>query len=739
MEIYLGPYEGAHAENLKLNDPPLVQIPRESIHVRAPEWSQQRRRIEFDLVLSGAHDAVWNVLQKLERLARWSEERADAAAQRLPLVFSVYAGGRWVYWDVRDVETSYEEWFPDVGFARCRVQLLVFPLARGSRQQALAATSVNAVQELTVTNVPGDAPALALVTFQDSSTSGEVVRRLRIGRALSGLAGQLVHDAVAASGATTVSDSTAYGGSHARRTLGTSWTAIATVAPGTPAPAGTFDIWVRARDQSEALATPQNLTATPNPTGMVRQFATGNFAANQALTVTFNDLPLVGSTIIGVFRCTGASRPEPGGVAGWTLAHSDTTSTGHLYIYFVEVTPQTQKKSWTFSLQNMSLTGNVTLIEVTSRLSSPIGARQAYSQTGTTGNTPSPSQSQRQVHEFYLATMFLASGNATMYLNSNGPFTLVTYNQPSTTGMIRIDAFTKTASQESVNNAYWWSTTTSATYNFAINQVQWLASPPNVAGNIPPQTLLFSVVAKNASGASAPSAVVAATLETGGAVALSWSAVPGATSYDLYYFSERTGEWRVVNTTSTSYVLTSDTAGTSVGQFFAAGGTELRAVALVGQADAVVGPSVLMPGAGWQWVHLGTIPLPPQQRGVASLSPWLLRVEGRSASSATLDIDCVVLLDHLGAQVEVEVATTPPSGATWVIEPALYDRSMAVVKSGSTVVAAAQVVGLLTLEPGENRLVVMLESNSGVPTITNPKGTLAIDVIPRYAALHRGA
>jgi hypothetical protein len=739
VRIYLGPYEGEHPDNLNLNEPPTIQVQGNTLQVRAFDWQRRQRQIAFTVVITGDHDTITDKVVALERFARWAQQWFEPAAHHAPLVFSVEVQGRWVYWDVREATVTYEDWHPGIGVVRCRVELVVAPWARGQRQVVLSATSVGAVAELSVPGVPGEAPGLAIVRFTDTSTSGVVTGRLRIGRTSPGMQGTLVIDASAASGASTISDTTALGGSFARRSLANAWTAVALVTPGNPAPRGMFDVWVRARDQSGALPAPDGLVANPAPTGMVRQFATGNFTANQALTVNLENLPLIGSTLIAVFRCTGASGPEPGGIAGWTLAHSDTTSSGHLYIYFCQVTPQTQRRSWTFSLSNMSLTGNVTLIEVTSLLSSPVGVRQQYTQTGTTGSTPSPTQSQRQLHEFYLSTMFLASGNATMYLNSNGPFQLVTYNQPSTTGMIRIDVLTKTASQASVNNNYWWQTTTSATYNFAINQVQFLASPPSIAGTIPPQTMMFSVVARNASAASAPSRLVAVTLETGGAVQLSWQPVSGATTYDLYYWSGRTATWRVVNVTTTNYVLTSDTVGTEVGQTFAQGGTEVRGVAVVGQQDLVAGPSALVVGGGWRWLHLGTFPLPPHERGVDTAMSWQLRIEGRSPAGATLDIDCVALLDHLGAQVDAYAVSAPPTGAMWVLEPTTHERTMGVLRNGSNIVGAAQVSGLLTLEPGENKLVVLLETNSGdVPGFNNPNGQLEIEVIPRYS-LHRGA
>lgn len=737
MQWYFGPRPGSNPENIALHDPPSVRL-LPDFNVERYEPHMARRRVVLSVSVRGTPASVWGYLGKLELYARKARAAADPNQQASVYMLSVEHGGTWVYWDVIDAQVEYDRWLPDQELVVAKVYFLLLPFGRGDPVTVFAGP-LGSFGEITVSGVPGDAPALVRATVTENGT--EPAGSIRFGRhATNGSPAQpLLYDATAASGASTVTDTTAYGGSFARRSATASWAPVARIVPTSPVPRGLYDVYVRARDNGSTLLPPRNIRASAATNVAVRQIATATFAANTALTLTLPNVPAHGNTLVLAIRTNG-STPDPGSIAGWTTVLEDTTLGNVTAIYYRVVDRDSQRTTWTISLRDMSKVGNATLLEVSAPLSDAAFTKIEYTQSGTTGNIPTQSQVPVQLHEFYLACVAPNNVPSNVYINSNGPFSLVSLLQANTATAFRVDAFAKTENAASVSNAYYWTATSSVTnFRWVVFQVRWRAQPANVAGKIAPQTLFVTVSARSSGSESQVGAVVPVYLESTGGISVSWDSVAGATGYRVYV-ADKDGKWYYQDVTGTSTLLAQLPTTTTTTPYGARGG-QWRAVIEVGGQVVVVGEAIVTELAGdWAWLRLGTFALPPALfAGTVSDVPWAIRVEVRHPSAApNMDADCCVLMSHLAPQLVVRRENTT-GNAQWVIDASARGDPVVVIRDteGSSVVGLGYAVGDFTLEPGTNRIVYMLESGSGAsrPSLS---ANATIVAVPRYAAFRPG-
>ena len=101
-------------------------------------------------------------------------------------------------------------------------------------------------------------------------------------------------------------------------------------------------------------------------------------------------------------------------------------------------------------------------------------------------------------------------------------------------------------------------------------QVAGVAVTPSTAsGSVPAGTYYVRVAGRNAAGTATPSAPLTAILSATGKLDISWTALAGATTYDVYVGTTYNYEWLHTNTASTTASITAivDPAGAALAQY----------------------------------------------------------------------------------------------------------------------------------------------------------------------------
>jgi len=221
------------------------------------------------------------------------------------------------------------------------------------------------------------------------------------------------------------------------------------------------------------------------------------------------------------------------------------------------------------------------------------------------------------------------------------------------------------------------------------------------------------------------------TVTTLGNLAISWSAISGASSYNVYYAPiENPTVWgRVVlgNVTSTTLSTPVTTAAT-LPQSRLSGtiAPALIRVLIYPPNAAAVGPTPTAGGqpllcrSNWEFVDTGVATLaaiPPQDAGVSPL-PWvfLIQAQAAGANSSTVDVDTALELDAMEDQLVIEVvgANLPSLGA-WVADSSRFDRQTCIISpvSGGSATAYPSITGQMHCGQGSTQLLVMAEISDG--------------------------
>lgn len=243
-----------------------------------------------------------------------------------------------------------------------------------------------------------------------------------------------------------------------------------------------------------------------------------------------------------------------------------------------------------------------------------------------------------------------------------------------------------------------------------------------------------------------------------GNLAVSWSAISGASSYNVYYTPvENPNTWgRVVlgNVTSTTISTpVSTTATLPQSRLSGVIAPALVRVQALPPNAAAVGPIASQGGSPivgrsvWgPWTNIGSLVLPtiPPQDGATSPAAWVLQLQAIAggANVSTIDCDTLVTISADEDQLVWEVPSSAlPSLSIHVADVNRLDRQGVTITpvAGGTATAYASVAGQMHAGQGDTLLVAMLEVSDGasgfISDIVNTKCTIGAVVVPRVESI----
>lgn len=698
-------------------------VERQGFRIDPYDPGKPTRAIEMRVrILGTAESSVAQTLAAIGRKLTQAETLSSDpySAQWVTLSIKDWRGN-WYYWDVVSGQYAVEWWGPGNTFASVVLRLECLPFARGDvvtiGQQSLACGQVWLV------DVPGDAPALARIELAGASSvvSMRVFRHAEPGLA-SGEFVALADLDGTADGSTTVSDATAYGGAYVSRSVSASFAGIGRASRPAAKVNGLFDVWARVRDSSTFLPQPSPPSVTvirvPSPIQVA-----SNAVNDSTLSVSLERPAQAGNTLIAVLAAEGTNITIP---SGWTLlASANRGSSPDIAILVYRRSARGGEQSIEFSFGSIA-TRSAILAEFYGNI-----GFETYASSAATSSTPSsPVMSPGTGNKLFLAVLGYLGGAVVTGEGTSDPWNHMQYvpayraidvdwlSHPSTSSSNRSQSWTLSASSPWVTLILRFSASSATGYPFAPTMSQ------------------FALVATNATGISAPSLIVIATLDVYGYYTVSWSPVSGASGYRLYV--NHGDGWSYVTTTSTSFTLTAATSTTTGNPpSGAADRAEWQLAARVGASGswnyAAPVPSA-RGGNVWHWLYLGAIELPPGPRALdGSVPSWQVRLLARHrGSSVTVAADCVLLVPHREPQLVAERVGEP--GVTYVVEVTRREHAVGHLLDSANVVVGRPVVrGALVLDPGPNAVALQVANGSdGAISTMSPTYTVTLKVTPRY-------
>ena len=680
-------------------------------------------------------------------------------------------GSAFVFWDVLGGSYTYAFMGQPDGapFKAGVLTLYVMPTASGA---LITSPSTGPYPSGALSNVfsfpsvPGDQEALLQLQIEDDSTSGHLINRITVGRrwlramAVSDFSPNLqCFSAGISSDFPRTSDATIISPNAARSSPSTTaFQQVASIFGGSgPANNGLFDVWVRVRDWSNPAYAPTSVAAATAQTG-------GNLPGGQLFTylVTAQDghghesLPSAAASVTTPNPVSTFFDDANAGDPSFTVWDAFGLSVGGTNATAAGLSPSAQaayEGSFGYRAEAAigpaaGQTARAFLVKVpgSGRVVGDIQFRMRVNsvsaQTG--GTTPAFP---------YIPIVFDSSNKPIIGFQFSGAgWQLGAVTAPNPTGeMVNLTAV------PFPNTGEWVQVEVQVNGTAPTDVWVWIngALVVNQAnmGNLAPARMGLGAIAESVSTAGAVTGNAALSVDfdliavytdfIGEGVAentVTWqpsNALPSGGGYNLYW-QENGGRWHQVALGNvTSYTHSALSAGSLVDP--PSGPPALALVELQGYVTAITGGGTafsLRPGpvvsaqvgnGQWELVKLGTFELPPQvrnQTAPAVSDSWVIAVYARWGGSSTpfvdtLDLDTCYLVP-VGTDEDVFVAEMPGAtntadGFVFMLETR-YDglSSCRLVAKGSGASwGSIPVSGRLALGPGDNQLVILVESTDG--------------------------
>lgn len=605
-------------------------------------------------------------------------------------------------------------------------------------------TLANGAAEAILGTIPGQLPALAEVTLADTSTGGEIIQGWLLGalsqRGLVEADYDFFVPAETGAHATETADAGRVSGAYQSLLVDTDWAEVAQVSrPAGRFTEGVLDVWGLINDEAAALDAPRALSVESGAISIASgPHAKMSTSAASSATLNWPAIPTVGDylgVLVVYVQSTTITTPS-----GWTLAPAGVVSSGaeRVAIYYrADLTEAAGSVAVTFggsSDYRMFLLrlGGIDLAD-------PLDDDGSASGSGITASSGTATTTQANT----IAIAAIGSDGVQYGALSNN-FTLLWrygsgYPSPRVIGGYR---------RLSATGSY--STSQTTPINNYVGAIAAFNGDVATA-DVPSGEWEYRVSSVDADGnLSVASPAVSVTI-SGGAAVLSWEPPEVGSPVDYRVFRRLTDgsvPWTFsdVGSDATTFSHTTETgAGESDPPTVSSNRAQFRLSSGVGDLrhpwHSITGSNV--GGSVWEWLYLGTLPLPPQGRDtLGGRSDWTLGIEARSSVPGTeVRVDTVALLPHGSGQLLAEYLDagggryTLATASSWRYRGNIWGGRSGTLLDGGSPIGVFDTSGPLYLGPGPTKVGVLAWGAGGEAETSDTQFTLSVTVWPRYRSL----
>lgn len=592
--------------------------------------------------------------------------------------------------------------------------------------------------------VPGTLPAYVEAVITDTSENSVVLHGIGVGsRSAKDMADgdfEPFQDLDAGpAGSLEENESDAFGSNCIVSSPGFTWATIAYTNPTEAQMVGRYDLWLRVRDQTPILDTPEGLALTPVAGASMRQ-SSQTTGRNGVTSLTIDDYTgtLAGNTLfLDVYAWDNATTPSVSSVpSGFTLVESDTQSNMLVASYIYPDAPamsadlvvgftNTDEALIRFEEWN-GLTDSPTDVTTDNSVAS-----STSHPTGTTGTTANANSVARTNH------VFVRSGGAIPTAYTDGYVTTIggTGLGTNARAYAAYRVLTSTGTQSA--------TLTTSVATASANIIATYTA--DAGGALSAATYHYRVAALDTDGALSRASTTAAVYHpnANAATQVEWQASlsPAVTGYRVYV-RQGTGTWVYFNTPDTTpaftHVTMSGPDGTADPPDTGVDAAEVRLGFALGDNGRVLHTTPTMRarrGNGiWEWLRFNVSDLPMVARPPGITSPdYRITVETRNGDG-DLSVDVLAFIpgdeayfaanaDYALESVQEWVMGTNPGGHrfAWIRDP-----------NDSTDVSGAISEGTFAIGPGDTTLLFLLYGPDGQSVVDDAGATVTLTLYPRW-------
>lgn len=599
--------------------------------------------------------------------------------------------------------------------------------------------------------IPGTLPAYVEAVVTDNSTNSVVLHGIGVGsRSAKSMADadfepfqELTADGI---GSLIEDEPDTFGDNCIRATPGLNWATMAYASPTEDQMKGRYDLWLRVKDGTPLLDTPEGVSLTAVAGANQRQKKKG--IGDTSVSVSGYTLTLPGSTLfLDVYAAHNSSTPAVSSVpSGFTLVESSTQSNMLVATYIYPDAPA-MSADLTVTLTN-SLESLVVMEEWTGLTSSPtdvtadnnVSSNNVSHPTGTTGTTASANTLARTAHIFVdvaTGSGYTVDGYTSGYSKSYGEelryAVFPTSYRRKAYGYYRILTSTGTQSATLTTSSGTVSANLIATYTMT------------AGGALASDSYHYRVSAIDGDGRLSRASTTVTVYHPAGnaATQLEWepSLSPAVVAYRVFA-RKATGSWVYFDTADTTpafmHVTMSGPDGTADPPDVGLQPANLRLGFAIGDSGRVLHTTrTVMPKRAndvWEWVRFSTDDLPVLARPVGIAQPdYRVTVEVRNGE-AEVDADVLAFVPADEAFFDTTVDYELAAAQEWVIGTNAAGHRFAWVRdpNDATDVSGAISEGTFSVGPGDSKLLFLFRSEDGQSVVDDVSTTAQLTLYPRW-------